>query len=90
MSVFEIIMLVCFGSAWPFSIYHSYRSRTNAGKSLNFLYIVFMGYIAGILHKVFYSYDPVIFLYVLNGFFVFTDILIYYRNRHLVRISGLV
>ncbi|MBU0485172.1 MAG: hypothetical protein KKB30_11760 [Proteobacteria bacterium] len=81
MSVFEIIMLACFGAAWPFSIYRSYRAGTNAGKSLLFLYVIFFGYISGTLHKVFYNFDRVIFLYVLNGVMVFTDILLYYRNR---------
>ena len=27
MSPFEIIMLACFGAAWPASIYKSYKSR---------------------------------------------------------------
>jgi hypothetical protein len=40
-------MLVCFGAAWPASIYRSWTSRTVAGKSLVFLIIVFAGYIAG-------------------------------------------
>ena len=70
MSVFEIVMLVCFGAAWPFSIYRSYRTRTNAGKSLPFLYIVLVGYMAGVLHRIFYSFDRVIFLYVVNGLMV--------------------
>ena len=81
MSVFEIIMLVCFGAAWPVSIYKSYRSRSNDGKSVVFLYIVFVGYIAGVLHKIFFNYDLVIFLYALNGLMVLLDICIYYRNK---------
>ncbi|OGQ99783.1 MAG: hypothetical protein A2511_14165 [Deltaproteobacteria bacterium RIFOXYD12_FULL_50_9] len=83
MSLFEILMLVCFGSAWPVSLYHSYTSRTNAGKSLLFLCVVFVGYIAGILHKTLYSYDAVIFLYIANGLMVLTDILLYFRNSRL-------
>ena len=88
MSIFEIIMLVCFGAAWPLSIARSYRSRTNAGKSLLFLYVIFIGYIAGTLHKLFYNHDNVIFLYMINGVMVFTDILIYYRNRALTVQTG--
>jgi hypothetical protein len=80
-SYFEIIMLICFGSAWPFSIYMSYRSRTNAGKSILFLFVVFLGYISGCIHKIIYNYDIVIFLYILNGLMVFIDILLYYRNK---------
>ena len=81
MSVFEIIMLVCFGAAWPFSIYKSYRSKSNKGKSVVFLFIVFIGYIAGILHKVLFNYDLVIILYGINAVMVSIDILLYFRNR---------
>ena len=81
MSIFEIIMLLCFGAAWPFSLYRSYRSRTNAGKSIFFLLVVFGGYISGTLHKLFFSYDPVIYLYVFNGLLVGGDILLYFRNQ---------
>jgi hypothetical protein len=80
-SIFEILMLVCFGAAWPFSIYRSLTSRAIAGKSVVFLIVVLVGYVAGILHKVFYRYDYVIFLYALNGCMVLTDIVLYFRNR---------
>jgi len=80
MSIFEIIMLVCFGAAWPSSIYKSYTSRTSKGKSILFLFIVFLGYIAGIFHKVFYNLDFVIYLYALNSALVFWDITLYFRN----------
>jgi len=83
MSFFEILMLVCFGAAWPFSIYKSYTSRKNNGKSVIFLFVVVVGYIAGIFHKLFYSYDPVIFLYGLNGVMVSVDIALYFRNKRL-------
>lgn len=88
MSIFEIAMLICFGAAWPFSLYWSYRSRTNAGKSLFFLGVVFLGYVSGILHKIFFSPDPVIGLYILNGIMVAGDILLYFRNRKIARIGG--
>jgi lipopolysaccharide export LptBFGC system permease protein LptF len=83
MSVFEIIMLVCFGAAWPVSIRRSYRSRTNAGKSLGFLMIIFLGYVSGIMHKVVFNPDPVIFLYAFNALLVAVDIVLYARNRKL-------
>ena len=81
MSILEIIMLICFGAAWPFSIYKSYKSRKNTGKSIVFLFIVLSGYIAGVLHKIFYSYDSVIILYGLNCIMVSIDIMLYFRNR---------
>lgn len=82
MSVFEIIMLICFGAAWPFSIYRSYRSKSVKGKSLVFLIIVMAGYLAGILHKVFFNYDGVVYLYMLNLTLVAVDTGLYLRNRN--------
>jgi uncharacterized membrane protein YbjE (DUF340 family) len=83
MSIFEVIMLFCFGSAWPTSIYKSYVSRTAKGKSIIFLVIVFIGYIAGILHKLFYNLDWVVSLYVLNSLMVFVDISLSLWNKEL-------
>lgn len=83
MSIFEIAMLICFGAAWPFSIRKSYISRTNKGKSPVFLFIVLIGYASGILHKVFYSMDMVIWLYAFNGLLVLADMGLYFRNQKL-------
>ena len=83
MSIFEIVMLVCFGAAWPFAIYKSWRSRQNAGKSLAFLIVVFVGYASGVVHKLLHSRDPVIFLYALNFIMVGIDIGLYVRNRNI-------
>lgn len=80
MSIYEAIMLICFGAAWPASLYKSYTACTNSGKSLTFLIIVLVGYAAGILNKVFYSFDAVIYLYILNAGFVLTDLVFYIRN----------
>ena len=85
MSIFEIMMLLCFGLAWPVSIWKSWHSRSNGGKSPVFLVIVCLGYVAGILHKVIYHYDAVIWLYVVNGTLVFVDLLLYFRNGILMR-----
>ena len=83
MSIFEAIMLVCFGAAWPFSIYRSYTSRQNAGKSFPFLLIVFLGYAAGITHKILYNNDFVTGLYIINAAMVVIDMTVYYRNKKL-------
>lgn len=87
MSVFEVLMLLCFGAAWPFSIYKSLKSKTNNGKSIIFLFVVMIGYLSGILHKIFYSYDPVIYLYALNFIMVGTDAFLWFRNGRLNRIN---
>lgn len=81
MSIFETIMLLCFGAAWPFSIYTSYKTKTAKGKSVFFLIVLLIGYFAGIMHKIFYSYDLVLILYLLNCSMVFIDIVLYFRNR---------
>ena len=90
MSIFEVIMLVCFGAAWPPSLYKSYTARTSKGKSIFFLAIVLLGYGAGIIHKIFYNLDWVVYLYALNGSMVLIDIVFYYRNAALDRnaVSG--
>ena len=73
-------MLICFGAAWPFSIWKSWRSRENGGKSLLFLCVIFVGYISGTLHKCLYNMDGIIVLYIFNAVMVGTDILLYFRN----------
>ncbi|HZK55361.1 MAG TPA: PQ-loop domain-containing transporter [Desulfosporosinus sp.] len=88
MSIFEIIMLICFGAAWPLSIYKSYTSRSTEGKSVSFLFVILIGYVAGIFYKIFDQYDSVVYLYLLNCIMVLTDLLIYYRNRRIVANSS--
>ena len=78
---FEAVMLICFGVAWPFSIYRSYTSRSVSGKSLIFLVIVIIGYIAGITNKILTGIDYVIYLYILNMIMVTIDSLLYIRNK---------
>ena len=79
--IFESIMLVCFGLAWPFSIYKSWKSRQVGSKSFIFLLALLIGYVAGIIHKLFYAFDWVVYLYVLNGVMVAIDMSLYLRNR---------
>ena len=85
MSIFEMIMLLCFGAAWPLSIYKSYTSKSVSGKSVFFLYVIMLGYVSGIINKLLYHYDWVVFLYVLNLLMVTTDLLLYYRNLKLTQ-----
>ncbi len=85
MSIFEIIMLLCFGAAWPISIYKSLKSRSISGKSVIFLYVIMIGYVAGIVNKLVYNMDWVILLYGINLIMVFADTMLYYRNSQLVK-----
>jgi hypothetical protein len=81
MSVFEAAMMICFGAAWPFSIYRSYISKSTKGKSLWFMVVVLFGYASGILHKILYNLDFVVILYALNMAMVSFDTYLYFRNK---------
>ncbi|MCL2042754.1 MAG: hypothetical protein FWG89_01295 [Treponema sp.] len=82
LGILEAGMLFCFGFAWPFNIYKSYKARTNTGKSLLFLIVIWTGYLMGILFKALSpNPDFVLWLYVLNITMVSIDIALYYRNK---------
>ncbi len=81
MSLLEAVMLLCFGVAWPFSIYRSAKSSSTNGKSFIFLLVLILGYLAGILNKLLYHYDAVVYLYILNVLMVSTDAALWLRNR---------
>ncbi len=88
LSIFEAVMLICFGAAWPLNIYKSVKSRKTGGKSLPFLFVINLGYVSGIIHKVFFSFDLVIYLYILNFVMVSIDIALYFRNKRLEALEG--
>ena len=79
MSFFEILMLVCFGFSWPVSIAKSLRTKQVSGKSPLFMMLLLLGYLSGILNKIFYNLDGVIWLYALNFCLVSVDLCLYYR-----------
>ncbi len=75
---FEAGMLICFGASWPFAVYKTWKSKTHEGKSLVFLWLVFMGYLSGIASKIFGTMSWVVYLYALNAVMVFTDLYLCY------------
>lgn len=79
MSLFEAIMLVCFGMSWPVSIAKALRTKNVAGKSRLFMGIVLIGYLSGIIHKIMYSLDWVIALYIFNMIMVSIDLALYFK-----------
>lgn len=81
MSIFELGMLICFGVSWPISVVKSYRMKTAKGKSLPFLLAIVIGYVSGITHKLLYSRDIVLVMYVINLCMVSTDLVLYFINR---------
>ncbi len=80
--LFEILMLLCFATAWPFSIHRSIVSKSTKGKSVGFLFILVIGYIMGVINK-FVSDDInyVLYFYFLDMALVSIDIALYYRNK---------
>jgi len=83
--IFEAMMILCFGISWPISIYKSYKSRKVGSKSIVFLSAILIGYVAGIINKILYSPDIVLFLYILNLLMVAVDMLLYFRNVRIER-----
>jgi hypothetical protein len=79
MSIFEGVMLLCFGVSWPVSISKAVRTKVVAGKSPIFMGIVCVGYMAGLIHKLLYSKDWITALYGLNLIMVAIDLFLYYR-----------
>ena len=74
-------MMLCFGAAWPFSIYRSWKSHSTQGKSLFFLVILLVGYSCGIANKILFSFDYVVWLYALNMVMVSIDTFLWLRNN---------
>ena len=92
----EIVMLLCFGASWPMNVIKSWKARTTRGKSLAFLCLIELGYVAGIAAKLinpaymatFAQKWYVLFFYVLNFTMVGVDVCLYFRNRRLDREKG--
>lgn len=91
----EITMIVCFGISWPINVMKSYKTRTAKGKSIVFMCLIVLGYIAGIASKFmneaymaqFADKWYVLFFYFLNMIMVMADIVLYFRNRKLDRLA---
>ena len=84
-SIWEVLFLLCFAVSWPVSIAKSLKTKVVIGKSPLFMSLVILGYIFGIVHKLLYNRDIVIFLYMFNAFLVGTDLFLYFlyigKNR---------
>ena len=84
--ILEVTMLVLFGISWPFNLIKSIKTRSTKGKSLLFLVLIDLGYVAGITSKFFsetfvWSTDWWVFMiYVINFTFVTADLIMYFIN----------
>ncbi len=85
---YEAAMVICFGISWPVSIIKSLRSKTAKGKSFIFMLFVFIGYIFGISSKFAANkITYVLIFYIINLIMVGTDIILYFRNKRLDKLS---
>jgi Flp pilus assembly protein TadB len=89
-NIFEILMLLCFGFAWPFSIHKAYVSRSTQGTSLFFLYVVIAGYIAGMINNVINGLNYVIWFYIINTVMIMINVFLLLRNRRYERAAATV
>ena len=94
--ILEVIMIVSFGASWPMNVIKSWNARTTKGKSLAFLCLILLGYVAGIAAKLinpvymaaFSEKWYVLFFYVLNFTMVGVDVALYFRNKRLDKMAG--
>jgi hypothetical protein len=85
-TIFEGIMIFCWGISWPFAVRKTLRTRSVEGVSILFLWFVFVGYISGILFKIFAAradgyVNPVIILYIFNFTMIAIELVLYYKYR---------
>lgn len=76
-SPLEAIMLICWGMSWPVSVFKTLRTKKVNGKSPIFISLIAVGYVSAILHKVLYSYDYLVLLYLFNLSMILTDLYLY-------------
>lgn len=78
----EASMLVCFGFSWPMSVYKNIKARTAKSMSLQFILLIILGYIAGIVAKICtHTINYVLVVYILNLVIVSANVVVYFINR---------
>ena len=76
-SVLEATMLICFGISWPVSVIKALKTKIVIGKSPLFMSLVAIGYASGISHKILYSRDYLVVLYMFNLSMILIDLYLY-------------
>jgi len=83
----EATMLICFGVSWPIAIGKTLRVRKVTGKSVGFLSLILVGYLAGIGAKIATAHvrcEPIHWvasLYAINAVMVSIEIALYLKYR---------
>lgn len=87
--LFEVLMVLAFGAAWPANIMKGVKVKSAKGTSLPFLLIIEFGYVCGIVSKFAAgNVNYVVFFYILNFVMVLADILLFIRNSRLDRLAA--
>lgn len=83
-SMFETIMLICFGLSWPINLRKAYKAKTTKGTSLLFILLIIFGYLSGITAKLVSGQTTyVLAVYLLNLAVVLLNLVVYFRNKAL-------
>ncbi len=81
-SIFETLMIVCFGLSWPLSIVRTLRTKSAKGKSPFFMIFIVIGYLCGIVAKLLtHTYNLAFWFYFPNVILVSTEIFLYFHYR---------
>ena len=90
----EIAMLCLFGCSWPFNIAKALRTKTAKGKSICFELLVFVGYVIGLIGKL-YAYRQTgvlaysVWFYLADMLMVMIDLILFLINSKRDRIADL-
>lgn len=86
-SLFEAVMLICFGLSWPLNLVKNFKAKSAKAMSLPFLCLIIFGYICGIAAKFIggISNTPlyVTIIYFINLIVVSANLVVYFYNRAL-------
>ncbi|MDD2493000.1 MAG: hypothetical protein PHD85_03870 [Bacilli bacterium] len=88
--IFEVFMVVLFGLSWPLNIIKSIKSRTAKGRSIFFVICIMVGYLCGIVSKIFADKITYVFIfYCINLVMVGVDLGFLLRNIKLDQMENI-
>ena len=85
----ETLMLICFGISWPIAMIKAIKVKTAKSTSVQFIFLILLGYFAGISSKIVdHNYTYVFFFYILNIISVSGNLVVYFINRKRDKLSA--
>lgn len=80
--ILETLMLICFGISWPIAMIKAIKVKTAKSTSVQFIFLILLGYLAGISSKIVdHNYTYVFVFYILNIISVSGNLIVYFINR---------